>query len=316
MDAVFDPDSDAESPPLTGRSPGKVWFVGAGPGAADLLTVRAIRVLARADVVLHDALVPDAVLEWAPSARLEPVGKRCDAASTAQSFIDRALVDAARRHRVVVRLKGGDPVVFGRLDEEIAALDAAGIDWEVVPGITAASAAAATAGHSLTLRGEARSVAIVTPRIGHGEPDNDAWADSLAPGTTVALYMASRIADRCARTLLRRGFAPDTPVVTVRGASLPGESVERGTLGALATGFGVDAGSDDPGGRHPATGRRSADTRPAVLLVGRALGGEVRPTAAAAALAADAVAGERVDAQPADQGMYCPPLTSMICPVT
>jgi uroporphyrin-III C-methyltransferase len=265
---------------------GKVWFVGAGPGAADLLTVRAIRVLATADVVLHDALVPDEVLEWAPSARLLPVGKRCDRASTAQTFIDRALVEAARRHRVVVRLKGGDPVVFGRLDEEIAALQAAGIEWEVVPGITAASAAAAAAGHSLTLRGEARSVAIVTPRSGDGEPGNDRWADGLERGATVALYMAGRIAGRCAVALLRRGFAPDTPVVTVRSASLPGQSVERATLAELA---GAAAAGTDP--------------RPAVLLIGRALAGagrtETGPQPAAVAPRALRAGGRAVTAETA-----------------
>lgn len=237
---------------------GKVFFVGAGPGAADLLTVRAIRVLARADVVLHDALLTDDVLEWAPAADLVPVGKRCDGASAEQAWIDRALVEAAHRHAVVVRLKGGDPTVFGRLDEEIDALDAAGIDWEIVPGITAASAAAAAAGHSLTRRGVARRLDVVTPRIGRGEPGHDGdadggWADGLTPSGTVVLYMAGRVAGRCARTLIERGFPADTPTVAVRAASWPDQSTERATLGGLATaGLGVDA-------------------RPVVLLIGRAV---------------------------------------------
>ncbi len=237
---------------------GKVWFVGAGPGAADLLTVRAIRVLAHADVVLHDALLTDAVLEWAPAADLIAVGKRCDGASAEQAWIDRALIDAARRHAVVVRLKGGDPTVFGRLDEEIDALDAAGIDWEIVPGVTAAGAAAAAAGHSLTRRGVARRLDIVTPRVGRGEPgyDGDAgagWADGLSPSGTVVLYMAGRVAGRCARTLCARGFPADTPAVAVRAASWAGQSVERTTLGALAV-SGLEV-----------------DDRPVVLLVGRAM---------------------------------------------
>ncbi len=237
---------------------GKVWFVGAGPGAADLLTVRAIRVLARADVVLHDALLTDAVLEWAPAADLIAVGKRCDGASAEQAWIDRALVDAARRHAVVVRLKGGDPTVFGRLDEEIDALEAAGIDWEIVPGITAAGAAAAAAGHSLTRRGVARRLDIVTPRVGRGEPGHDGdagagWAEGLSPAGTVVLYMAGRLAGRCARTLCARGFPADTPAVAVRAASWPGQSVERTTLGALAAG-GLEV-----------------DDRPVVLLVGWAM---------------------------------------------
>jgi len=234
---------------------GTVWFVGAGPGAADLLTVRAIRVLARADVVLHDALMTDGLLEWAPAALRIPVGKRCDRVSAEQAWIGRALVDAARRHRVVVRLKGGDPAVFGRLDEEIDALDAAGIPWQIVPGISAAGAAAAAAGHSLTRRGIARRLDIVTPRLARDDPGTGdaAWAAGLDAGGTVVMYMAGRIADRCARTLLARGFAGDTPVVAVRAASWPDESVERTTLAALAaTGLAVDE-------------------RPVVLMVGQAL---------------------------------------------
>lgn len=253
---------------------GRVFFVGAGPGAADLLTVRAIRTLARADVVLHDALMTDEVLDWAPGAELIPVGKRCDGASAEQGWIDRALVDAARRHAVVVRLKGGDPTVFGRLDEEIDALDAAGVRWEIVPGITAASAAAAQAGHSLTRRGVARRVDVVTPRVGRGEPghgdgrddghdgarDGD-WAAGLSPSGTAVLYMAGRIAGRCARTLLARGFPDGTPVVAVRAASWPDAATERTTLAALAA------------------GGLAVDARPVVLLVGQAVGS--RPAAEA-----------------------------------
>lgn len=237
---------------------GRVYFVGAGPGAADLLTVRAIRVLARADVVLHDALMTGEVLEWAPGAELIPVGKRCDGASADQGWIDRALVDAARRHAVVVRLKGGDPTVFGRLDEEIDALDAAGVPWEIVPGITAASAAAAQAGHSLTRRGVARRVDVVTPRVGRdapghaGDPDGG-WADGLSPSGTVVLYMAGHIAGRCARTLIAGGFPADTPAVAVRAASWPDAATERTSLAALAA------------------GGLAVDARPVVLLVGRAL---------------------------------------------
>ena len=118
----------------------RVYFVGAGPGAADLLTLRAVRVLARGDYVLHDALVEASVLELAPRAQRIAVGKRAQRPSTAQRFINKTLVDCARKASCVVRLKGGDPSVFGRLDEEMQALRAAGIAFEVVPGITAASA--------------------------------------------------------------------------------------------------------------------------------------------------------------------------------
>ena len=116
---------------------GTVYLVGAGPGAADLLTVRAARLLAAADVVLHDALIGDDVLALAPHAQKIAVGKRCGAHSTSQRFINKRLVDAARRAKVVVRLKGGDPMLFGRAHEEIEALAAAGIDCEIVPGVTA-----------------------------------------------------------------------------------------------------------------------------------------------------------------------------------
>jgi uroporphyrin-III C-methyltransferase len=124
---------------------GKVYLIGAGPGAADLITVRGARLLATADVVLHDALVEPAMLDYAPQgAKFIAVGKRCGQRSTAQHFINKQLVDAAREHAVVVRLKGGDPMLFGRADEEMRALEAAGIEFEVVPGITAALASAAT----------------------------------------------------------------------------------------------------------------------------------------------------------------------------
>jgi uroporphyrin-III C-methyltransferase len=234
-------------------APGKVWFVGAGPGAADLLTVRAIRVLAQADIVLHDALMTEALLEWAPAATHVPVGKRCEGTAMPQANIDRALIDAARRHAVVVRLKGGDPGVFGRLDEEIDALDTAGIPWEIVPGITSASAAAAAAGHSLTRRGVARAVQIVTPRIGRGEQGGGRWAQGLDPAATVVLYMAGRMTRDCAHALLVQGFAGHTPVVAVRAASWPQQMIERTDLAQLARkGLVVDA-------------------RPVVLMIGEAL---------------------------------------------
>ena len=155
--------------------PGKVYLIGAGPGCADLLTLRAARLLASADIVLHDALVGTEILELAPQARLVDVGKRCAKASASQRFINRRLVDSARRHRVVVRLKGGDPMLFGRAQEEIDALREAGIEFEVVPGVTAALAAAAQIDCPLTVRGASRSVAFVTPRLGRGEPGGDGW---------------------------------------------------------------------------------------------------------------------------------------------
>ena len=141
---------------------GKVYLVGAGPGAADLITVRGAKLLAQADIVFHDALVDPEMLNLCPQAVQVAVGKRCGKLSSAQQFINKRLIDAAHQHQIIVRLKGGDPMLFGRADEEIQALKAAGIDFEVVPGITAALAGAASIGQSLTLRGVSRSVAFVT----------------------------------------------------------------------------------------------------------------------------------------------------------
>src|SRR5829696_5041385 len=136
---------------------GKVFLVGAGPGAPDLLTLRAARLLESADVVFYDALVHPETIALAANAERVAVGKRCGKHSTAQRFINKRLIDAARRNAVVVRLKGGDPMLFGRAQEEIDALEAAGVPYEVVPGITAALAVSAELGISLTRRGLARS---------------------------------------------------------------------------------------------------------------------------------------------------------------
>lgn len=212
---------------------GKVWLVGAGPGAADLLTLRAARVIESADIVFHDALVQPDVLALASRARLVDVGKRDGRHSTEQRFINRAIVEAARTHPVVVRLKGGDPMIFGRAQEELDALAAAGIEAEVVPGITSALAASASLGISLTRRGTARHVAFVTPRTGAGEDASD-WLASAASADTVALYMASRQAPAIAASLLEAGRRPSTPACIVENASLATERIVGTTLGALA----------------------------------------------------------------------------------
>src|SRR3970040_627652 len=166
---------------------GKVYLVGAGPGAPDLITLRGAEVLKRADIVFHDALVHPEVLALAARAERIAVGKRCGKFTTAQQFINKRLVDAARKYRVVVRLKGGDPMLFGRAQEEIAALEAAAVPYEVVPGVTSALAAAAEAGVSLTQRGVARSVAFVTPRVGEGEVSSN-WAGSAASADRGVIY--------------------------------------------------------------------------------------------------------------------------------
>ncbi len=177
---------------------GKVYLVGAGPGAPDLLTLRAAEILKRAEVVFHDALVHPRTLELAARARKFAVGKRSGRHSTAQKFINKRLVDAARGHKIVVRLKGGDPTLFGRVQEEIDALRAAGIDFEIVPGVTAATAASAELGVSLTRRGFARHVVFVTPRAANGERENDWVASVLAAERTCPNSRARRArARRC-----------------------------------------------------------------------------------------------------------------------
>jgi len=213
---------------------GKVYIVGAGPGAADLLTLRAARLLESADIVFHDALVQPDTLTLAKDARLVDVGKRYGKVSPDQRFINRALVEAARTHPVVVRLKGGDPMMFGRAQEEIDALAEAGIEYEVVPGITAALAAAATLKVSLTKRGVSRNVAFVTARRAPGQPEN-VWLDAASNADTVALYMAGWQSAEIAAALIGAGKLATTPAVLVENASLPGERRIKTTLGALTS---------------------------------------------------------------------------------
>jgi uroporphyrin-III C-methyltransferase len=211
---------------------GKVYLIGAGPGAADLITVRGARLLSQAQVVLHDALIEPAMLDYAPDARKIAVGKRCGQRSTAQHFINKQIVDAAREHEVVVRLKGGDPMLFGRADEEMRALEAAGIEYEVVPGITAALAGAATLKRSLTLRGVSRSVALATysRAPGSNEIREQASADSLV------FYMGRDSAPEIAQQLIDAGRPASTPVAIVEACSTPRERSLTLTLGQMAMG--------------------------------------------------------------------------------
>jgi uroporphyrin-III C-methyltransferase len=212
---------------------GKVYLVGAGPGAPDLLTLRAARVIASADVVFHDALVHPEVLALARG-RLVDMGKRYGKVSTEQRFINRALVEAARTHAVVVRLKGGDPMIFGRAQEELEALGEAGIEAEVVPGVTAALAAAATLRTSLTRRGVARSVAFLTPRVGRGETSSE-WLPAALGADSVALYMAAGAAQAVAAAMIAAGKPGNTPAALVESASLACEKIVHSTLDELAT---------------------------------------------------------------------------------
>ena len=213
--------------------PGKVYLIGAGPGAQDLMTLRGARLLAQADVVLHDALVTAEMLELCPQAKKILVGKRCGQLSTAQAFINKQLVDHAQKYAVVVRLKGGDPMLFGRADEELRALEEAGIAVEVVPGITTALAAAAATGQPLTKRGVSRSVAFFTSSTAPGESEHTAVPDC----DTLVQYMGGREAIATARRLLAQGRSADTPVVVIENCSRPEQRIARLNLAQLAQGL-------------------------------------------------------------------------------
>lgn len=208
---------------------GKVYLVGAGPGAPDLLTLRAAGILRNAGIVFHDALVHPDVIALAEQAEKIAVGKRCGARSTAQQFINKRLIDAAQRYDVVVRLKGGDPMLFGRAQEEITALQNAGFAFEIVPGVTAALAASAALGVSLTQRGVARNVVFVTPRVGEHEQSSD-WIKSVLVADTAVLYMAAGQATEISSTLQNAGMAGATPVAIVENASLPEQRIIHTTL--------------------------------------------------------------------------------------
>ncbi|MDN4060367.1 uroporphyrinogen-III C-methyltransferase [Massilia sp. YIM B02769] len=217
---------------------GKVYLIGAGPGAADLITVRGARLLAQAEVVLYDALVTPEMLALCAQAELISVGKRSGQRSTAQDAINGLLVDCAFKYRMVVRLKGGDPMLFGRADEELRALEAEGIDVEIVPGITTAVAAAAAAKQPLTKRGVARSVAFFTSSTAPDQPEHPA----LPHTDTMIQYMGGREAAATAERLLAQGRSADTPVVVVENCSRADERIARLTLTDLARGLDAAQG--------------------------------------------------------------------------
>jgi uroporphyrin-III C-methyltransferase len=217
------------------RPTGEVWLVGAGPGDPELLTIKALKALQGADVVVHDGLVSEAILDLAPSAaRRLSVAKRKSRHSYAQDEINRLLVAFAREGLTVVRLKGGDPFIFGRGGEELEACRAAGIICHVVPGVTAALAAGAAAGAPLTHRGAAQAVTFVT---GHaavdGEPDLD-WASLARANQTVVIYMGVSTAGPLAARLIAAGRAGSTPALIVEDASLPTERRIVTTLAGLS----------------------------------------------------------------------------------
>ena len=210
---------------------GRVTLVGAGPGDPELLTVKAVRAIAAADVILHDALVDVAVLAHArPGARIVAVGKRGGRASTSQAFIHQLMLREARAGHVVVRLKGGDPLVFGRGGEERDALERAGVAVDVVPGVTSGLAAPAAVGIAVTHRGKSHGVALVT---GHAasEGDEPDWAALARSGLTLVIYMGMSTAGALRGKLVHAGLARSTPVAVIANATRPSQDAIVATLG-------------------------------------------------------------------------------------
>lgn len=234
---------------------GSVWLVGAGPGDPELLTRKAARLLQLADIVFYDALVGPLVLDLIPtSTQLISVGKRAGRHSKDQKSIDRLIVDAALAGKRVVRLKGGDPSIFGRATEELEACKQHGISVEVCPGVTAASGAAASLGLSLTLRGMARKLTFVTAHARAGEKLSLDWQTLADPEATLAVYMGKKAASDVARELIAAGLRESTPVALVENATLPDERQFRTTLGLM-----------------PIAAQTALGSGPALLLIGEAL---------------------------------------------
>jgi len=249
---------------------GKVYLVGAGPGDPDLLTVKAQRLISRAAVILNDDLVPPAILALAsPNAEVSSVGKRAGTKGPAQAEINERMIDAARRGLDVVRLKGGDPGIFGRLAEEIDALEAAGIPFEIVPGITAGLAAAASLGVSLTDRRTAARVIVVTNHQAHSSapPKAADWRGLIRDDSTLVIYMPGHDFRGLRVQLLAASCPPDLPAAIVSCASTPGERYRFTTVGELNKLPRLDS--------------------PAVLLIGRSLDRAQSRSASEAFLAFD-----------------------------
>ncbi|CAK9888310.1 MULTISPECIES: uroporphyrinogen-III C-methyltransferase [Pseudomonas] len=209
----------------------KVWLIGAGPGDPELLTLKAVRALGQAEVVLIDDLVNPQILEHCPQARVVAVGKRGGCRSTPQAFIQRLMRRYARQGRCVARLKGGDPCIFGRGGEEAAWLQAHGIETELVNGITAGLAGATQCGISLTLRGVSRGVTLVTAHTQDDSPLN--WQALAQGGTTLVVYMGVSKLEEVQQGLLAGGLAAQTPVAMIENASLPQQREKRSSLARM-----------------------------------------------------------------------------------
>jgi uroporphyrin-III C-methyltransferase len=215
---------------------GFVSFVSSGPGDPELLTVKAVNRLAAADAVLYDDLAAGPILALArPGADLVSVGKRAGRASPRQDHVSRLLVDYAQAGQRVVRLKSGDAGIFGRLEEEIDALKTAGIGFEIIPGVTSASAAAAAFGIPLTRRMQAQRVQFITAAdVTGGLPQGLNWAALADPACTTVVYMGRRTFPALAARLMEEGLAAETPALLAEGVSTDAERLQRFTIATLA----------------------------------------------------------------------------------
>ncbi|XSG82171.1 MAG: uroporphyrinogen-III C-methyltransferase [Methyloligella sp. ZOD6] len=243
-------------------APGEVWLVGAGPGDPRLLTLMAMHGLRAADVIVHDALIDARVLSLArPDAAIHSAGKRGGRPSPRQAEITAKIIALARDGRKVLRLKGGDPFVFGRGGEEAQALAAAGIPFRIVPGLTAGLSGAALAGIPATTRDTNHAVILATGYRAEGDPGGQSWAAIAKTGQPVILYMAMSRLEAIASDFLRAGADPDLPVTIIASASLAGERIVDTRLATAAE----DARAHDVGA-------------PAIVVIGKiaALGGKLR----------------------------------------
>jgi len=242
----------------------KVWLVGAGPGDPDLLTLKAVKALRQAEIVMIDDLVNPAVLEHCPNARVVAVGKRGGCRSTPQAFIHRLMLRYARQGKCVVRLKGGDPCIFGRGSEEVDWLATHGIEVEMVNGITAGLAGATNCGIPLTLRGVARGVTLVTA---HTQDDSTLnWQALAQGGTTLVVYMGVAKLAEIRESLLAGGMRADMPVALIENASLPQQRECRSSLASM---------------QHDAQAFQLKS--PAILVIGEVAGGHQAQAMAAIA---------------------------------
>lgn len=249
------PQGQMADQPATRPYPGRVALVGAGPGDPELLTCKAARLIAEADWLVHDALVQPAVIAMAKRATIIPAGKRAGNPSARQSAINQTLLDCARQGGLTVRLKGGDPLIFARAQEELDTLHAAGIPVEVVPGISTAQAAHAALALPMTTRGHRRALVLATPQVqaepaaaaisapwatapastsAHSAPKHVGWAAAVAAAGSGSLYMAATIAEQVRQQLLDHGMPADTPTLWMIDVSLPTQTIIQGTLGTLS----------------------------------------------------------------------------------